>query len=115
VDKGAAMTGAYAFLHVPPEKTMREVAHKLFEEEVGLRIEAGSWNYTPIPLKNAAEVSFTLFKGKKTVFSDVRIIGRYESEDSCKIEVQASINGLSPAVREFYVVEECNTERSMVV
>ncbi len=102
------MTSVYPLYHVPPEETMREVAHKLFEEEVGLRIKAESWCYTPILMSNAAEVKFALYNGKMTVFTDVRILGKYESEDSCKIEIQASINGLPPAVREFYVVEECN-------
>ena len=71
--------------------------------------------YNPIPLGNAAEVKFTLFNGKMTVFSDVRIIGKYESEDFCKIEIQASINGLPPAVREFYVIEECNRARDLTL
>lgn len=109
------MTGVFSFYHVPPEKTMREVAHKLFEVDIGLKIEDGSWKYNPIPLSNSAEVKFTLFNGKMLVFSDVRVIGKYESEDSCKLQIQASINGLPPAVREFYVVEECNSEKGLVL
>jgi len=86
---------------------VRDAARTIFESDNGLVIESGSWKYKPVPHRALAEANFSLSDGKNTVFNNVKVLVLYASDDDCKIRVQASINGLSPTYREFYVIEEC--------
>lgn len=101
------MTGVNSTYHIPPEEAMREVAKRLFEEETGLKIDVKSWLYNYLPESSVAVARFALLKGQSTIFNDVRVFGKYESDNSCKMHVRASINGLPPTVREFFVLKEC--------
>lgn len=92
---------------IPSEETVREAAKKIFEDEAGLEIDNGSWQYRMMPDRDIAVARFALCDGANTVFRRVLIMVRYSAENTCKIDVQASINRFPPTRREFYVAEEC--------
>lgn len=90
---------------VPSQNIVREAAFKIFEAESKLHIEPESWQFKSLADKGIAAAKFALASAKGIIFRNVLVLVRYDKSSPYKIHVQASINGLSPMHREFYVAE----------
>ncbi len=95
-----------ATLRIPTQEIVREAADRLFGKEASLRVESMTWRYRIVPEKGVAAAKFSLSDGKQIVFSNVLFIARYHKRSTSRIEVQASISGLTPMHREYYVLDE---------
>jgi hypothetical protein len=89
-----------------------EAAVKIFEFEAGLRVESGTWQYRALPEKGVAVARFALSNGMNTRFDNVLIMARYSVSNPQMLEVQASVRGLSPMRRDFYVIDNALTPAS---
>ena len=92
---------------IPSEEVLLEAARLIFDADSGLSLVDGEWYFIILKDRNISVVRFALSDGKSIVFSRVRLAGWFAGTDSCKLNIEISINGLSPMRREFYVAEEC--------
>jgi hypothetical protein len=99
------MGNDYQGRRIPTQEILMEAAVKIFEFEAGLRVESGTWQYRALPEKGVAAAKFALSNGMSTRFDNVLIVARYSDSKPHMIQVQASVRGLSPMRRDFYVID----------
>ena len=99
----------YQGRRIPTEEILVEAAVKIFEFEAGLRMESETWQYRAFPEKGVAAAIFALSNGMSTRFDNVLLVARYSNSNPHMVQVQASVRGLSPTRRNFYVIDNALT------
>jgi hypothetical protein len=92
-----------ALSRVPTQEIVREAVSKLFEMEGRLWVDPESWRYTALPENGISEARFALMDGNEAIFRDVLVLAWYDEKSPRKLQVKASIRGLSSTTREFFV------------